>query len=42
MQSPREDGGAFFLEKLAKQYVNKGEKSFNFGQYKSKSFLRKK
>jgi len=26
-------GGAAFLEKVAKQYANKGEKSFNFGQY---------
>ncbi|CAF1325428.1 unnamed protein product [Adineta ricciae] len=28
----REDGGAFFLQKLAKQYVSRGEKAFNIGQ----------
>jgi hypothetical protein len=42
MQSPREDGGAFLLEKIAQQYVSKGEKSFNIGQYNSKYFLIKK
>jgi hypothetical protein len=42
MQAQREDGGAFFLEKVAQQYVRKGEKSFNIGQFNSKYFLIKK
>lgn len=41
MQSPREDGGAFFLEKVAKQYVDKGEKTFNIRSFYRKYFLNK-
>jgi hypothetical protein len=36
-QPPREDGGPFFLQKVAKQYASKGLKAFNFGQFESKT-----
>jgi hypothetical protein len=35
-QPRREDGGPFFLEKVAKQYASKGEKAFKFGEFESK------
>jgi hypothetical protein len=31
----REDGGPYFLEKVAKQYASKGQKAFTFGEFES-------
>jgi hypothetical protein len=39
VQPRREDGGPFFLQKVAKLYATKGEKAFNFGQFESKQTL---
>ncbi|CAF1120611.1 unnamed protein product [Adineta steineri] len=36
VQSRREDGGPFFLAKIAKQYASKGVKGFNFGQFETR------
>jgi len=36
-QPRREDGGPFFLQKVAKQYASKGLKAFDFGQFESKT-----
>jgi len=42
IQPRREDGGPFFLQKVAKQYASKGQKAFNFGQFESKKILLQK
>jgi hypothetical protein len=36
MQSSRQDGGAIFLEKVARQYASQGEKGYNLGKYDCK------
>jgi hypothetical protein len=39
IQPRREDGGAYFLQNVAKQYASKGEKVYNFAEYNGKDFL---